>query len=123
MIVGSFDRQDIGSSVSSAAPFQMPIEHLTRKIYGRKQAVRCRRRSTSIYAIDVLDKNITQISSLSGYDPSIGTHFSYTETFFTPPTVSAFGGHFSDTPTPYPVTICLLLHRRLLCLIQRHVQK
>ena len=102
-VTGSFDCQDVGTSASSAAPFWMPIEHQPREVRGRKQVVRHRRGSTSTHAIEVSDENITQTSSLSGYDSPIGTHFSYTETFFTPPTLLVFGGHFSDTPSSIPV--------------------
>ena len=84
----------------------MPVEHLPREVHGRKQVVRRRRGSTSTHAVHGPDEDIMQISSLSGYDPPIGTHFSHNEAFFTPLTVPTFGGHFSDTPTPIPVFGC-----------------
>ena len=76
MVVGPFDRQDIGPFASSAALFQMFVKYLPREVHGRKQVVRCRRGSTSTHAIDVTEKNIKQTSSLSEYDSPIGTHFS-----------------------------------------------
>ena len=100
MIADLFDRQNVGLFATRTAPFQMPVEYLLRKVRGRKQTIRCRRGSTSTHAVDVPDTDITQTSSLSGYYSPIGTHFPHTETFFTPPTLLVFGGHFSDTPTP-----------------------
>ena len=41
-VVGPFDRQNVGQSASSAGPFQMSVEHLSKEVHGRKQAIRCR---------------------------------------------------------------------------------
>ena len=81
----------------------MAVENLPREVYGRKQVVKRRKGSTSTHAVDMADTKITQTSSLSEYDPPIGTYFPHTETLFTPLTVSAFRGHFSETPTLIPV--------------------
>ena len=78
----------------------MAVENLPREVYGRKQVVKRRKGSTSTHVVDVADTNITRTSSLSEYNPPIGTHFPHTEAFFTPPTMSAFRDHFIETPTP-----------------------